>query len=138
MLAQLSAELAERYEQVDAGSGRFLPEDALQPGGLFLVGKVASQVIACGALRPLQPGVVEIKRMFVTPAFRGRGIGKQLLEELERHARQMGYRLVRLEAGLKLTEAMRMYEAAGYRTIPLYAAHCGHVPSVGYEKQLCS
>ena len=71
--------------------------------------------VGCGGLRGLEPGVAEIKRMFVTAAARRRGHGRRLLEELEAIAGAAGRRRMRLYTTKALTEARALYDRAGYR-----------------------
>jgi len=70
--------------------------------------------VACGGLRELEPGVAEIKRMFVTARARGRGHGRRLLGELETIAAQAGHRRIRLLTTEVLVEARALYASAGY------------------------
>jgi GNAT superfamily N-acetyltransferase len=89
------------------------------PGTAWLVVYEKGRAVACGGLRPVAPGIGEIKRMFVTAAARGRGHGRALLAELERRARERGYVRVRLYTTEVLREARALYEDAGYRRIDL-------------------
>jgi GNAT superfamily N-acetyltransferase len=89
-----------------------------QPGTVWLVGYEAGEAVCCGGLRPLdEPGVVEIKRMFVAAAARGRGHGRALLAELERRAAASGRPRVRLFTTEVLVEARALYRSAGYRLV---------------------
>lgn len=76
--------------------------------------------MGCGALRAMEPGIGEIKRMWISPRARGLGIGRRLLAELERVAKQRKLRAVRLDTNESLTEALRLYRSAGYREIPRF------------------
>ena len=89
------------------------------PGTAWLVVYEDGRAVACGGLRPVAPGIGEIKRMFVTAAARGRGHGRALLAELERRAREHGYKRVRLYTTEVLHEARALYDDAGYRRIDL-------------------
>jgi putative acetyltransferase len=134
LLERLTAELARRYH--DDGSGFFRPEDVLQPRSGFLVARWQGEPIGCGAYRPLRDDIAEIKRMYVEPAFRGRGIGRKLLAALEQCARQAGYGRVWLETGTEQPEAMRLYQLSGYREIHKYGYYRDDPRSVCYEKML--
>jgi putative acetyltransferase len=136
LIAGLSAELSRRYDFADDGSGHFRPEDVLVPGAVFLIGKLDGVAVACGALRPMGPAVVEVKRMYVEEAQRGKGLGKQVLAELERRAAGLGYHAVRLETGQRQPEAVRLYEGAGYRRIEAFGVHVGNIESICFEKLL--
>jgi GNAT superfamily N-acetyltransferase len=92
--------------------------------------------VACGAFRPLEPHVAEIKRMFVVPDCRGNGYSKAMLRELERLARENGYSAVRLETGDRQPEAIRLYETTGYRRIGSFGSYEGSARSLYFEKQI--
>ncbi len=91
------------------------------PEGAFVLGRTADgAVAACGAMQTLGTGVGEIKRMWVAPAARGRGVASLLLVHLEDLVVAAGHDTVRLDTNAVLTEAIRMYERAGYRAIERY------------------
>lgn len=92
--------------------------------------------VGCGALRELEPGVAEIKRMFVRPEARGRGVARKVLEALEEQGRGLGYAAARLGTGVRQPEAMALYESSGYRRIPLFGEYEGAALCVCYEKAL--
>ena len=94
--------------------------ELLRPGDRVLVGRIDGQPVACGAVRTLEPGIGEIKRMFVLPEHRGRGLGRGLLKALEAEAVAMGFERLRLDTGERQTEAIALYRAAGYRPIAAY------------------
>jgi GNAT superfamily N-acetyltransferase len=87
------------------------------PGRAWLVLYEDGEPVGCGGLRPLAPGVGEIKRMFVRAAARRRGHGRRLLAELEAAARAAGYRKLRLYTTEVLAEARTLYEASGYALV---------------------
>jgi putative acetyltransferase len=137
LIADLSRELAVRYEDdSDDGSGHFSPEDVLVEGSGFLVARLNGRAVGCGAFRLWEAGVAEVKRMYVEPDVRGRGIARQLLAELEAHARRAGYATIRLETGTAQPEAVRLYETAGYHRIPNYGYYKDDPRSVCFEKPL--
>jgi GNAT superfamily N-acetyltransferase len=82
--------------------------------------------MGCGALRELGAGVAEVKRMFVVPSARGRGVSKAVLTVLEDVARERGWTTLRLETGPRQPEAIGLYTAAGYRPIEAFGAYAGH------------
>lgn len=95
------------------------PADVTPPRGDFmLVREVAtSEVVGFGAVRVLEPGVVEIKRMWLRPDVRGRGLGRFLLKSLENRARALGGHRVLLAVNETLVEACGMYLSAGYEPV---------------------
>jgi GNAT superfamily N-acetyltransferase len=84
----------------------------------------------------MDESAVEVKRMFVEPDCRGRGIARRLLAELEECARRAGYSVARLETGVRQPEAIGLYESAGYRRIPNYGMYAGIADSACFEKSL--
>jgi GNAT superfamily N-acetyltransferase len=84
------------------------------PGSAWIVLYEDGAPVACGGLRPLAPGVGEVKRMFVTAQARGRGHGRRLLAELEAIAAAAGLRRIRLLTTEVLEEARELYRSAGY------------------------
>lgn len=101
-----------------------------------LVVVLDGRAVACGAWQPLEPGVAELKRMYVRPAYRGRGIARQLVVALEEEAFAAGRPVLRLETGTYLTRAIALYRSSGYRPIPVYGEYAGNPYSVCFEKRL--
>ena len=104
-----------RAGYVDAAADELLP-----PAGALLVGYEDGEAVACGAVRVIAPGIAEVKRMFVAPALRGRGLGRALLDALERTAVELGCDVARLDSTEPLAEAMALYRSAGYVEIGDY------------------
>lgn len=92
--------------------------------------------VATGGLRRHGHETVEIKRMFVTVGWRGRGFARQVLAHLESLAREFGARRVVLETGVKQPEAIALYETSGYRRIDGFGHYAGHELSVSFGKDL--
>jgi putative acetyltransferase len=137
LLAQLRTELSEKYPDELRGTP-LIPEELAAAGAAFLVARRDGQPVGCGAIRPFEPGVAEIKRMFVVHEARGRGVGRAILKNLETFAMNFGYRSVRLETGLKQPEAISLYQSAGYRRAPCYGPYRENPMSVCFEKELRS
>jgi putative acetyltransferase len=109
----------------------------LPTGITYLVAVVGGRVVACGAWQPLEPGVAEIKRMYVRPAYRGRGIARQLVVALEEEEALAADRpVIRLETGTYLPSAIALYRSSGYRSIAPYGEYVGNTYSVCFEKHL--
>jgi GNAT superfamily N-acetyltransferase len=96
------------------------PADLVPPGGVFLLARVDGEPAGIGGVRFLDTEIAEVKSMFVSPAFRGLGLGRRILAELDRIAAEQGCRAVRLDTSDYLTEAIGLYRAAGYREVPAY------------------
>jgi GNAT superfamily N-acetyltransferase len=95
-------------------------EDMDPPGGRFVVGYEDDRPVACGGIRTWEPGVCEIKRMYVAREARRRGYGRQLLAAIEQAARDAGFRRIVLDTLADLPEAIALYESSGYRRVPAY------------------
>ncbi|MEP6677039.1 MAG: GNAT family N-acetyltransferase [Ferruginibacter sp.] len=94
------------------------------------------QAVGCGSFRELDPEKAEIKRMFVLPEFRGRGIATNILKELEIWAAALQYKSCALETGKNQPEAINMYRKAGYNITKNYAQYDNIGNSVCMLKQL--
>ena len=110
------AELDSRFESGFDPAQSISADDAeLElPAGLLLVARLRGQPVGCGALKLHGSQPAEIKRMWVDPSARGLGLGRRLLDALERHARDHGARVARLETNASLREAIALYRSAGY------------------------
>ena len=119
LIAEVQQEYRVRYGEED-----LTPVDPAQfapPLGLFLVAYLDDRPVACGGWRvhngPDGPEA-ELKRMYVAPAARGRGVARAVLAELERTAVEAGYRRMVLETGSRQPEAIALYASAGYLEVP--------------------
>jgi GNAT superfamily N-acetyltransferase len=92
----------------------------LGPRGRLLVARTSSEIVGVGALKPVDPTVVEIKRMYVRPQARGQGIGRAILERLLADACTIGYHVVRLETATFMREAHALYRSLGFRDRPIF------------------
>jgi putative acetyltransferase len=106
----------QRFEEEVAG----LPGDYAPPTGALLLAVEEGAALGCVALRKLGDGVCEMKRLFVRPAHRGRGIGKALARASLDEGVRLGYRLMRLDTLDRLREAMALYESLGFTRIAPY------------------
>ncbi|MGK5557861.1 GNAT family N-acetyltransferase [Actinomadura kijaniata] len=102
----------------DPSRGVSAGDDELRPPrGLFLVATLRAEPVGCVAVK-LHPGYAHVKRMWVSPAARGMGLGRRLLAEAEARAAGAGLGVVRLDTNRVLTEAIALYRSAGYREVP--------------------
>ena len=113
------SDIASRYPGWEPASSQSVkPSDLEPPVGIWLVAYRDGQAIGCGGLQRLDAETGEVRRIFLDQTERGRGTGRRLLVELEKHARRHGYKRVRLTTGDGQPEALRMFQSAGYKEIP--------------------
>ncbi len=130
-------EVLPRYDiPLDEQIGDLTPEGVDGPGGTFMIAWAGDQAAGCGALRPMAPGVAEVKRVFVSEAFRGKRIAWRIMERLEKKAQEMGYHTLRLETGKLQLEAIALYQKMGYHLIPNYPPYEEEEISLCFEKHL--
>ncbi|BAJ32862.1 MULTISPECIES: GNAT family N-acetyltransferase [Kitasatospora] len=134
-------EVASRYwkrpataEEVDRGLAGDGVELLAPPTGQFVVGRHGGAAAACGGVLMLDPERAELTRVYLRPAFRGRGGAGLLLEALEHEARLLGASRMVLNTRLDLVEARAVYVRHGYREIPAYCA--GPYVEICYAKDL--
>ena len=130
-------EMRGRYDgEADIGPTR---EAAMfvEPDGVFLVVRDdEGRAIGCGGVCRFDGTRAELKRMYVVPEARGRGLGRLLLVELEAEARRLGYARIVLETGDRQPEALGLYASAGYERIPCYGNYATRALSMCFEKTL--
>ncbi|HWF55218.1 MAG TPA: GNAT family N-acetyltransferase [Solirubrobacteraceae bacterium] len=126
LVVAMRAEMAELYpglvldgEQMPKAG----PAELSPPGGAFVVGYEGAVAVCCGGVKRLDRAACEIKRMYVIPDARGRGLARVLLHELEEIARRLGYVIARLDTGPRQLGARRIYESEGYAPIGNFNAN---------------
>jgi putative acetyltransferase len=92
--------------------------------------------ISCGAIREHSSTMMEVKRMYTMPEYRGKGLATKVLNELEKWASELSYQKCILETGWRQPDAIRLYEKNGYSRIPNYGKYAGIVNSVCFEKEI--
>ena len=136
LIAALNAELSKMYPEEGANHFRLDAAEVAEGRGALLVARVDGAPAGCGAVRRVDAETAEIKRMYVAPAFRGRGIGARLLAALEAEARRLRLGRLVLETGTRQAEALGLYRGAGYAVIPAFGEYVGSPLSVCMEKRL--
>jgi DNA-binding MarR family transcriptional regulator/GNAT superfamily N-acetyltransferase len=114
------AEIGRRFGFDPSGETEKDTKVLIPPFGVFVVALSDGEPVACGGLTEIAPGTGELKRMWVHGDWRGAGLGSRLLRHLEGQARALGHRVVRLDTNGALTEAIGMYQRAGYLAIDRY------------------
>jgi ribosomal protein S18 acetylase RimI-like enzyme len=116
----------------------FSVEKLLRDGVNFFVARDGGRPAGCGGVLLVGREYAEVKRMYVRPAFRGRRLGRLMLDHLVEHARQHGLTVIRLETGIHQREAIALYEARGFRKIPPFGPYRDDPVSLCYELRLSS
>lgn len=135
-MEQYYQELKERFEGgFDAALSAVTdPADFDRPSGVFLIATSGHRNVGCGAVKLTAKHVGYIKRMWIEPAHRGRGLGRKMLVALEHAATDLGCRVVQLETNRSLTGAIELYRTAGYREVPAFNDE--HYADFWFEKVL--
>jgi ribosomal protein S18 acetylase RimI-like enzyme len=140
LIDEVQAEYVVRY-----GSTDDTPLDRLMfepPAGSFFVGYLDGRPVATGAWRRSQvvafgtAATAEIKRMYVVPRARARGLAHRMLAHLERSAREAGAEAVVLETGMRQPEAIALYESSGYTPVPAFGYYRDEPLSRCFGKRL--
>ena len=131
LITELCEEMTARY---GAPPSPFSLCEAAAPRTIFVVARVHGEPVACGALRRFDDDTAEIKRMYVAPSARRRGLARHILATLEHHAQELRYRTIRLETGVRQPEAQRLYESMGFQRIEPFGSYVGNPTSICFEK----
>lgn len=135
LIAALDHYLEQLYQPED--NHLLDPEQLKAPDIRFLLARRDGRAVGCGALRIDADGYAEIKRMYVDPVHRGRGIAGSLMAELEAVARSEGIGLLKLETGDLQREAVGLYRRLGFTPCAAFADYpCGGTASIFLEKRL--
>jgi putative acetyltransferase len=136
LIGALDEHLAARYPP-EQRFGPNLKVEHLAPGlGTFVIARLDGVAVGCGAVRLRDEKTVEVKRMYVDPEVRGRGVAKEILERLEADARAMGASRLVLETGIYQDEAIGLYRRVGFSVIDCFGEYAGVPTSVCFEKAI--
>ena len=114
----------------------FSVEKLLREGVVFFVTRYEGQLAGCGGIKMFGTDYGEVKRMFVRPKFRGRGLGKAMLRHLADYARRQDTSLLRLETGIYEVEAIGLYERFGFQRRTPFGEYVEDPLSVYFEKTI--
>lgn len=129
----LDAELAERDGKEHSFYAQYNKIDTINH---VVIAYENEKPVGCGAIKKFAPDTMEVKRMYTLPEWRGQGIAKRILSELEKWAGELSYSKCILETGKRQPEAIALYTKCGYKTIPNYEQYTGVANSVCFEKRL--
>lgn len=136
LVEDLVADLCRRYDDPGSGGTPLDPAAFSPPAGAFLVAWLDGRPVACGGLRTVGDGVGEVKRMWVDPWVRGRGLARRVLSGLEQAGRDLGHTRLLLETGRQQPEALQLYESAGWARIQPYGEWRDSPLSVCFAREL--
>ena len=136
LVDRLNSELSERYPEEDANFLSLDPSEITPGRGLFVLAWLDGVAIGCGAVKRLGGADAEIKRMYVKPTARGRGVGGAILAELEAEALALGARRIVLETGLRQPEAVALYRRHSFDVIPNFGPYVDSPLSLCMAKTL--
>jgi len=140
-----TAEAKALIKALDAHLNRlYLPKNrhglsvaALQEASvIFLVARLDSVAVGCGAVKFIKGEYAEVKRMYVAPQWRGQGVAQTLLRELERLSQQNGFSILRLETGVHQQQAVTLYNRVGFSRCAAFGEYTDDGVSLCYEKML--
>ena len=133
LVTMLDAELAIRDGEEHSFYAQFNKIDNIK---YVIVAYENEMPVGCGAIKEFFPDAMEIKRMYVSENYRGKGIASEVLAELEAWARELNYKKCVLETGKRQPEAIGLYQKAGYKIIPNFAQYKDMENSVCFDKGL--
>ena len=131
LVKRLDADLANRDGKDHAFYAQFNKIDAIKH---VVVAYENDKPVGCGSIKEFSPDAVEVKRMYVVPERRKKGIAVSILSELERWAKELSYKKCVLETGKKQPEAIALYIGRGYKRIANYGQYAGIENSICFEK----
>ena len=137
LVERLNHELAAVATEPNENHFSLATDEVTGDRGVMLRARLDGRLVGCGAVRTIEPGVGEIKRMFVDPTVRGGRLGAALLDQLELGAQRLGLDTLKLETGPRQVEANRLYQRAGYERCPAWGEYLlSPATSMCYAKSL--
>jgi GNAT superfamily N-acetyltransferase len=136
LVAALDAGLAELYPPEQRFGPNLKAQHLTGGRGTFLVARDDGRAVGCGAIRMNDETTAEVKRMYVEPEDRGKGVGRAVLARLEAAAKQFGARRLVLETGIHSPEALALYRRAGFTQIDCWGEYATSPTSICLERKL--
>jgi GNAT superfamily N-acetyltransferase len=136
LIEALNAELSSCYPEEGACHFRLDADEVADGRGAFLIAARFGKPIGCGAVRRIDERTGELKRMYVSPEERGHGIGRAILAALEVEAKTLGIARLVLETGVRQSEALALYQRAGFSRIDPFGEYVASPLSVCMAKEL--
>ena len=134
LLREAAIEARSLYPELYQGEMRWPSNPPTPAGGIYLVAYEERVPLACGALRPIDGTIAEVRRMYVLKTARRSGLARLILVALEQAAVEIGYNTMRLETGNRQSPAMALYESCGFTRIAPFGEYMSDPTSVCYEK----
>ena len=133
LIKELDADLRERNGDImDVYDGH----NVIEQIDTVVIAYLDNRPAGCGCFKNYSNDTAEVKRMYVRPGARGKGISRMILNELENWAKSLGFTYVVLETGSKQQEALGLYNRAGYNNIPSYPPYIDLPDSICFKKDL--
>lgn len=136
LIAALDADILERYPNPDDNFFDLAPGEVAPEHGAFVIARANGRAVGCGAVRRIDATTAEIKRMYVAPEARGRGLARGILALLEAEAARLDATRLVLETGDLQVDAIALYRAAGFHGIPRFGEYADAPLSVCFGKDL--
>ena len=134
LLREAAIEARELYPELHQPDAPWPTNPPLPERGAYVIAWQGDIAVGCGALRPIDETIVEVRRMYVLRAARKAGVARAVLAHLEEVARGLGFVVLRLETGYRQQPAMALYESAGFKRIAPFGQYANDPTSVCFEK----
>ncbi len=133
LVSELDKDLAKRNGETNDFFAQYNKTDHIKH---VIIATIDDKPVGCGAMKEYDEATMEIKRMFVPLAMRGKGVAVEVLHNLEKWAKEMDYHHCILETGDKMPEAIRLYEKSNYQRIPNYGQYKDVESSLCFKKEI--
>jgi N-acetylglutamate synthase-like GNAT family acetyltransferase len=132
IIDELSANLFARFGS--DGKNSFIDWQINNPKFVFVIAEIENEIVGCGAIRPIEENIGEVKRMY--SKFSGKKIGQSILDFLEEKAKTIGFKELVLETRVKNNQATQFYQKQGYKVTPNYGKYIDRPEAICFRKSL--